>query len=140
MNTIEIPGAPPKTTAQMTRWRCAKVRGKMMPMPYKSKEQKAAIAHYMNAISQQTPIDGPVQVEISFVFPWRKSEPKSVTDKHLYKWKDTKPDCENLAKGLIDVMQERGCFHNDAQICSLVIQKAWSANPATIIEWGAMTI
>lgn len=141
MNTIEIPGTPPSTTAQMTRFRCAKVQGRMMPIAYKSKEQKAAIQHYMDGIPEQSPILGPVAVEISFAWPWRKSEPKSVTEKHLFKWKDVKPDLDNLAKTVIDVMAAKNCFEvGDQQVARLTLEKVWCAEGYTAISWWPLKI
>lgn len=71
---------------------------------------------------------GPLRVEITICYAWRKAE----TNKHRLLAalpKDTKPDADNLSKGITDVLESIGFFANDAQIAELHVRKCWTAKP-----------
>ncbi len=59
------------------------------------------------------PLDGPLCVELLFVFPSKK---KSRV------WKSTKADCDNLAKGVLDALNGL-LYRDDGQVCWLQVQK-----------------
>ena len=68
---------------------------------------------------------GPVKVSILFNF--------SIKDKK--KWglpKDTRPDADNLAKLLLDVMSD--FWFDDAQVACLEVRKFYAENPSVIID------
>ncbi len=75
----------------------------------------------------ESPLSGPVGLHVEFHFPYRKSEPKKNLGKLLPK--DTKPDCDNMAKTLIDCMTRMGFWRDDAQIYRTMISKYWSPSP-----------
>lgn len=76
---------------------------------------------------------GAVRLNITFVF-------RSPVKKSWGKYKLTKPDCDNCAKGLIDVLGDDrevglGWFENgDQQVCDLRVIKKWGDKPMVIIE------
>ena len=45
-----------------------------------------------------------------------------------YQYKTTKPDVDNMAKLLIDVMTECGYWHDDGQVSQLLLTKYWCQN------------
>ncbi len=72
------------------------------------------------------PLEGPLQLEMFVNYPWRKSESKK---RRASAWqpKDTKPDADNIAKQVCDVLEGMGFFANDAQISDLRVSKGWAA-------------
>ena len=74
------------------------------------------------------PLESPLSLNIIFVYPWRKSEPK-------YKRAlgqipcSTKPDLDNMLKVFIDQMQTARFFLNDSGISNLSAEKYWGDHP-----------
>jgi Holliday junction resolvase RusA-like endonuclease len=65
------------------------------------------------------PLKGALSLEVLFVYPRLKSEPKGRTER---KYKTTRPDLSNLVKSLEDGL-EGVAFSDDAQICRTVSEK-----------------
>jgi Holliday junction resolvase RusA-like endonuclease len=74
------------------------------------------------------PFDEPLTLKVKWVYPWRKSEPKKNRTLGI-KPCDTRPDCDNLLKGLCDILQEAKYFSDDAKICDISFQKFWGDIP-----------
>lgn len=97
------------------------------------KNQKGkATAKYLRAIlsvfKPTFPIAGAIRVEIEYYMPYLKSATKA--QKQIDPLPNPKrPDCDNLAKGVLDAMQAAGYFYDDAQVYSLQITKAFSHKP-----------
>ena len=54
------------------------------------------------------------------------------------KWgkvKDTRPDCDNSAKELIDAMTDMGFWKDDALVADLHIKKYYSEKASIFVEW-----
>jgi Holliday junction resolvase RusA-like endonuclease len=66
-----------------------------------------------------SPLEGPISMEIDFVFPRLKSTPKKVTGRH---WMIAKPDRDNLEKSVQDCLNGI-LYRDDAQICNAVTRK-----------------
>jgi Holliday junction resolvase RusA-like endonuclease len=74
------------------------------------------------------PFAGPVELIVYWDYPWRKSEPKRNRALGV-KWCDTRPDCDNLAKMLIDCMTRLGFWADDSQVARLSFSKRWANRP-----------
>jgi Holliday junction resolvase RusA-like endonuclease len=73
----------------------------------------------------RTPFQGALNVEVDFVFPFRKAERKSVREKGQVP-RTTKPDCDNLAKFVLDALEACKFFAiGDQQIAQLSVRKWW---------------
>lgn len=74
------------------------------------------------------PIEGALRLELCFVWPWRKSDAKqaAATDRIPY---PSRPDADNLAKTVADVMATLGYFRDDAQVVELYVCKHLGAKP-----------
>lgn len=77
----------------------------------------------------QMPLEGPVTLVIYLTYPWRKSEKKSRIAAYSLVPVETRPDVENVAKGMIDVMTTLGYFRDDSQISSLCLHKQYGDRP-----------
>ncbi|WP_291813923.1 RusA family crossover junction endodeoxyribonuclease [Limnobacter sp.] len=74
------------------------------------------------------PMSGPLAIKITFVFPWRKSEPK---------WRlklgmaphTTRPDGDNLIKMFLDQMGKARFYTDDATLSDIRVCKFWGDLP-----------
>ena len=64
------------------------------------------------------PLEGPLSAQILFVFPMKSQR--------IRKPKATKPDCDNLAKSVLDALNGL-MFGDDGQVVRLEVEK-WHAN------------
>lgn len=72
----------------------------------------------------KTPMLGPIYLDLTYLYPWRKSEPEK--DRPLYRPKDTSPDLCNLDKQLVDVLERSGFFTNDSHVVEKHSRKRWA--------------
>ena len=73
------------------------------------------------------PIDGALSVSILYYRRHKKTETKAnraISPLPIV----TRPDSDNLAKGILDAMQATGFFKDDAQVADLHIVKAYHQN------------
>jgi Holliday junction resolvase RusA-like endonuclease len=88
---------------------------------WKGRIALAAIMHL-----PEKPLDVPVRVALAFYFQRpgrldRKAAPEGLVA-HM-----AKPDCDNLAKAALDCLTDIGMWKDDAQVCSLVVDKYYAA-------------
>lgn len=131
---IFLPIVPPKTTHQSKKI----VRiGKFHKLADKP-ELTEVISDYMSLLQPYAPprpLSGPIILDLEFVFPWRKSEPKR--NRILGKIPMTsKPDRDNMEKTLNDVMTKLGFWTDDAQIFDGRTSKYWGDNVGITIEFA----
>jgi Holliday junction resolvase RusA-like endonuclease len=62
-----------------------------------------------------TPVDGPLHLEVFFRFPMPASRPKKIRAAGVA-WKTTAPDGEKLMRAVCDGLQAGGLIHDDARI------------------------
>lgn len=104
------------------------VRGK--PVFYEPTELKQARANLTDHLAQyrpKQPMKGPVELVVKFCFP-------VVAGSYDGQPKTTKPDCDNLAKLLQDVMNSLDFYEDDRFVVSLVAQKFWATIPGLFIS------
>ncbi len=78
------------------------------------------------------PLEGPLCVKLHAYYPWRKSESKRNRARGEIP-KDTKPDADNIAKQVLDVLEAMGFFANDSQVTHLEVHKAWTVRPSLAV-------
>lgn len=71
----------------------------------------------------------PLHVSIKVVYPFRKSEKKSVIKAGVNIPMTSKPDCDNISKMILDVMTKLAWWEDDAQVTQLHIEKWWGQDP-----------
>lgn len=74
------------------------------------------------------PLEGPLKLEITLHFPWRKQDTKLKAQFKVVPI-PTRPDAENLCKSLLDQMTKLGFWKDDSQIAELTIRKYRSDTP-----------
>ena len=76
----------------------------------------------------KTPSERPVRLFLVLYF--------DIKDKSKWgKVKDTRPDCDNSAKELIDAMTDMGFWKDDALVADLHIKKYYSEKASIFVEW-----
>ena len=122
MTDFFIQCIPPKSTHQ-SAMKIFQVGGR--PIMGKSKKGKKVEAELMSLLlphRPEKPHSGAVRVEVDWVYPYRKSEPKKNLGKKIPCL--TRPDCDNLMKFLGDCLERLGFFESgDAQISEVEFRK-----------------
>ena len=124
---MKIPGEPERITDQQKgeciKWRA--LRGKMVP--YIHHFTKPAVLAYHRRLGYhllryrpEKPIEGPVAIYITWFFPTNKK-------KDWMQPKKSKPDVDNMAKGILDILTDLRFLNDDNQVVELVLKKYWSS-------------
>lgn len=79
------------------------------------------------------PLRGPLELTLTFKFPWLGTAPSRVIAAGWYP-KDTKPDWDNLSKQICDVLQKCGFFINDSQIWNSHVRKVFCPQASVQIQ------
>ena len=111
---IKVKGNPPTRTAQQRGLRV--VNGH--PMFYEKKVVRDAKTELMWKFKPYVPAEpmtGPLAVEITWRFELKSCKKPQ--------WKTTRPDLDNLEKGLLDILGSMGFFHDDAQVVYKMTEK-----------------
>lgn len=77
------------------------------------------------------PHQGPLQLKVYWDYPYRKSEPKKNRNAPIYC--QTRPDGDNLIKGLKDLMTTLGFWEDDARISDERIIRRYTDSPGITI-------
>lgn len=120
---------PPKSTSQMrqiVRFKDKSGAEKTALVPNrKSKEARASLYAMFLEHAPKNAFVGPVRLNISYVWPWRVSEPKKNRQKGFI-FNDKRPDADNLAKIATDALMDAGYFaRDDSQVASLHVVTGW---------------
>ncbi len=126
---------PPKHTAQASNTILKTKDGRYFVGKKSSSNAKQAQNELMwlfNSHKPPQPISEPISLEVKWVYPFRKTEPKKNRIEGLPCV--TRPDCDNLCKMLLDVMTRLGFWVDDSIIYDLHFIKFYSDNPRIEIE------
>lgn len=129
--SFTIPCDPPRVTKQMKKTIPCGRFVKHVDTP----ELKEATAFYQEALlpfRPAKPFVGPLKLRVVWVFPHLAS----VSKKNLCELipKDTAPDCANMEKLFVDIMQGIGFFANDGQLANEQLLKFWGPNPGITVD------
>jgi Holliday junction resolvase RusA-like endonuclease len=124
---------PPKTTAQQKGAFYSPHLKRIVH--FKKKEVVESESDYMSLLAPHVPgepLRGAVKFTAVFVWPFRKAESKRNKAKPLVPM-DVKPDFDNLAKTLCDVLTKLRFWEDDANVTDGRVVKFWGANPGVYI-------
>ena len=79
-----------------------------------------------------TPIDGPIEVFLSFRFGYNKGLPKKYRGKQI--WKTTRPDLDNMEKAILDSLTRIGVITEDKNVVLKNSEKFYDVNPGIYIS------
>ena len=90
---------------------------------------------YQSLYPQKELISGNIEATITAVFPVPKSYSKKKTEELLngHNNYDKKPDCDNLAKIILDSLNGVA-YKDDSQVTALHIYKEYGTQPKVIVE------
>ncbi len=123
---------PPKTTAQQHKRIFRTKAGRLFlgtDAKGRATESELAAIFLSKQPPSSFPRDLPVSVELSFRYPYRKSEKKSVIKEGAPIPHTSKPDLDNLCKGTADVLTRCGFWNDDSQIFDIRLTKEYAASP-----------
>lgn len=83
--------------------------------------QESVVTAAREAVGAEPPMEGPIAVTLEFFLPRPASAPRRVVD-HV-----KKPDLDKLVRLVKDGMTRAGVYRDDAQVVSIVAQKAFAA-------------
>ena len=118
IKAIYLPIDPPTRTAQQKGVRV--VHGH--PHFYEKKEvseAKAILKDQLLKFVPDEPIKGAVRIDVTFAFGTKDKK------KVRGEFRTTRPDLDNLFKGLADCLTDLGFWEDDSQIVSLMLRKLW---------------
>lgn len=100
--------------------------------PPNSKAYKKKVENVARLYAPSTPIDSPIKINMTFFMPIPKSKSKAWKRRALLglELPDRKPDNDNLAKAILDAMNEI-IYKDDARITDLNLKKRYSDVPRT---------
>lgn len=117
---------PPKTTYQSGQQLLRTKQGRwFVGKGAKGRQMANLLRALVLPFRPTTPMDGALKLYIEWRFPWKKTELKRNIALGTIPC-ITKPDADNIAKGIIDAMDKAGYFVDDSRICDLQIVKLYS--------------
>ena len=124
-----VPCIPPEATHQSTQKIFFHGGGGVSRGKNRKGQQVAKLLFALfHPFKPATPFGCPVAVEIDWVSPWRKCEPKWRLELGQAP-RFTKPDADNLSKFALDALEQVGFFATgDQQVAQLTVRKWWGNN------------
>ena len=125
---IKLDIVPPTVTAQQ---KGVFVRNGRAHFFTKAKVRQAEnlLAALLAPHAPAEPLHGPLHFQARWCFPYRKSEPKRVTATGREIPHNTRPDLDNLEKGLLDVLTALRFWDDDNQVAVKKTAKVWGERP-----------
>lgn len=130
-----IPCVPPRATSQQK----GATRAGAGIRFYKKDHVKRAENDLISLLSSRAPavpFEGAIDLWVKLVFPWRKSELRSVIKRYVEYPITTSPDCSNLIKMIEDSMTRLNFWNDDGQNAKLSVSKFWGDDPGIHIHIG----
>lgn len=124
---------PPRGTAQEKS--IAYNNGR--PVIYEKKSAREArelLTLMLRKYKPSEPIDGAVRLTVRWFFKNYTIYRGRRVKNHKQKYKTTRPDTDNMVKGLKDVLTHLGYWNDDAQVAEEFCGKYWSDTPRIEIE------
>lgn len=95
----------------------------------KVKEAENFLAAMLQPYAPAEPFTGAVELRATWCFPYRKSEAKANTRDGAFIPHTSRPDLDNLEKGLLDTLTRLRFWEDDSQVAQKKTNKAWGVSP-----------
>lgn len=128
---FELPMLPPRVTHQSKK--IVRVGG--YTRLANTTRLNQALRDYAVALkpyAPESPMDGALELTMTFVFPHPGSARKAI--RGTYVPKSTRPDYDNLAKTLQDVMTTLHFWYDDSQVWRSTIEKMYGPEPGIRVK------
>ena len=127
---FRVNAVPPTRTAQQKGAYVCNGHIRFFTKPGVAAEKENTVALVLGKLPQGwQPLEGPLEFRLHLVWPYRKGEPKKNTRDGAELPISTRPDLDNIAKGIIDALTVAGVWRDDSQIARMVLEKAWGPAP-----------
>lgn len=117
MIQFKIETEPPTATAQQKKVRIVCGRPQFYE-PSNVKQAKAVLMAGMLPHRPAEPLEGPLYLRVWWMFGTKDN-------KKIGKWRDTRPDTDNLEKLLKDCLTQLGFWKDDSQVVCECASKEW---------------
>lgn len=98
---------------------------------------KAAVAAEALRCRPPEVLQGPLWVSLAFWLP----RPKRLMGKNYPEWHSSRPDADNLAKAVLDAIQDCGWWNDDGQVAELSVRKFYARlEPSTGAYWTGCSV
>lgn len=135
-----VPCVPPRSTYQAGQQILKTKQGRWF-IGKSSKGRQTA--NYLRSLVMpyrpREKMDGFLKLRIDWIFPFKKTEKKANIALGSIPC-NTKPDADNLAKGIIDALQGAGYMEDDSRIYDLHIRKYYSNQCGIGIHLTSVTL
>ena len=105
------------------------IDGKMIRFDRKGTKNTELLNHLIKNRPKIHMTNGELPIKLSVTFYYAIKQKKK-----WWQWKTTRPDLDNLLKGLQDYMTKLGYYADDSQICWLEVKKFYSEKNIIEIE------
>lgn len=127
---FRVNALPPTRTAQQKGAFVQNGRVRFFTKPGVAREAQNTVALVVQSLPDGwEPLDGPLSLSLRLVYPYRKSEPKKRTKDGAELPHASRPDLDNLAKGIIDALTTAAVWRDDGQIAALHLSKLYGPRP-----------
>lgn len=137
MIKFHLPIIPPKATSQTKR--LVMLAGK--PRFFPTGDHAAAEGDLLTLCAEhrpEHPMTGPVALHVDFTFPWRKGESQRERGAGM-RHNDTRPDLDNMAKLIGDVLTKLQFYGDDGQVADLHLRKFWGDEVGIAVRLEQLT-
>ena len=128
MIRVKLDIVPPTATAQQKGVFVRNGRAHFFTKQ-KVRDAEDFLAAMLAPHAPDVPLHGPVNFQARWCFPYRKSEPKRVTNAGREIAHTVRPDLDNLEKALLDVLTRLRFWEDDAQVFTKSTAKVWGPSP-----------
>lgn len=128
-----LPMVPPTVTQQEHEFKIVKGRVVVYDPPeLRDARQKFTAClkgakHRVEGWDYIFPMDGPIRLVTKWIWP-------AGSEHRVGEWKVTRPDTDNLIKLFKDCMTRCHYWHDDAQVCSDIIEKFYGDRPGIYVR------
>lgn len=97
-----------------------------------AKQWSRRLAELLAPYKPCKPLEGPLKVSIAWTFPY----PKGTASKRAVKrsWRESRPDLDNMEKGLLDLLVDEGFMLDDSQVTAKHTMKFNGTEPSIFIR------
>jgi Holliday junction resolvase RusA-like endonuclease len=135
-----IPCIPPRNTHQAGNRIFKKKDGTLfIGKSQKNKKTQNELISLLQSVRPPKPYTGNISIRCLWIYPWRANEPIKNKKAGILAC-NKRPDCDNIAKGLLDAMQKAKWFVDDGEIFDLQVVKLYGEHFGISLEMNECTI
>ena len=132
---LRFPSMPPRHTAQQKGCMVRNGRPHFFKKASVVRSERNTLSLVRDSLPEGfKPFGGPVAVRVRLCWPYRRTERKRVVESGREVWNAVRPDLDNLAKGILDILTRALVWRDDGQVARLVLEKVWGPSGYWSVE------